>query len=341
MSGNRKLDVLRAIVTEYVHTREPVGSKAIAQSHDLGVSSATIRNDMALLEEAELIYQPHTSAGRIPTDKGYRVFVDSLSQLKPLSPSERSAVEAFLSQSVDLDDVVTRTVRLLAQVTHQVAVVEYPVVNRQKLRRIEVVDLSERRLLVIVVTCAGRVNEKTLDFSHDIDPATIATVRQRLNDVLSGRYGDEMPPLITEAASSVDESVRSVLHSVGNAVVELARPSTDSRIVLSGISNLARGALDFHDIAPVLDALEEQVVLLRLFSQLSQDDEDVQVRIGAENDHDALAEAAVVAGTYRASMAAGQSSAHLGVVGPTRMDYARTMASVRAVAAYLSRFLNR
>ena len=122
---NRRLDVLRAIVTQYVATREPVGSKAIAAG-GLGVSSATIRNDMAVLEEAGLIYQPHTSAGRVPTDRGYRVFVDRLAQLKPMSAPERQALETFLSESVDIDDVVERSVRLLAQVTHQVALVQYP-----------------------------------------------------------------------------------------------------------------------------------------------------------------------------------------------------------------------
>lgn len=341
MSGDRRLDVLRAIVTEYVHTREPVGSKAIAQSHDLGVSSATIRNDMALLEETGLIYQPHTSAGRIPTDKGYRVFVDTLSQLKPMSPSERHAVEAFLGESVDLDDVVARTVRLLAQVTRQVAVVEYPVLDRQSLRRVEVLDLADSRLLVIVVTMLGRVDERTLEFPEAVAASTIETIRERLNSAWRGLTGDEILPLIDGLTDSVDAPVRPVLEAVAEAVVDLLRPSGESRIVMAGISNLARGAVDFRDIAPVLDALEEQVVLLRLFSELSQEDEGVQVRIGAENAHDALAEAAVVAGTYRASMPAGESRAHLGVVGPTRMDYARTMASVRAVAAYLSRFLNR
>lgn len=113
MSDDRRLDVLCAIVSEYVHTREPVGSKVIAQQHDIGVSSATIRNDMALLEEAGLIYQPHTSAGRVPTDKGYRVFVDSLASVKPMSGPERNAVESFLTDSCDIDEIVAKTVRLL------------------------------------------------------------------------------------------------------------------------------------------------------------------------------------------------------------------------------------
>ena len=129
-ADERRLAVLRAIVEDYVATQEPVGSKALVERHHLGVSPATIRNDMAALEEDGLIAQPHTSAGRVPTDKGYRLFVDRLSQVKPLTPAERRAIQAFLDGAVDLDDVVRRTVRLLAQLTRQVAVVQYPSLTR-------------------------------------------------------------------------------------------------------------------------------------------------------------------------------------------------------------------
>src|SRR5690606_16689186 len=136
---DRKLAVLRAIVEDYVATNEPVGSKAIAERHNLKVSPATVRNDMAALEEQGYITQPHTSAGRVPTDKGYRLFVDRLSQVKPLSAAERRAIETFLAGAVDLDDVVMRTVKLLAQLTRQVAVVQYPTLTRSTVRHVELV----------------------------------------------------------------------------------------------------------------------------------------------------------------------------------------------------------
>ena len=142
---DRKLDVLRAIVEDYVSTQEPVGSKALVERHNLGVSPATIRNDMAALEDEGYIAQPHTSAGRIPTDKGYRLFVDRLSTVKPLSTAERRAIQNFLDGAVDLDDVVARTVRLLAQLTQQVAVVQYPSLTRSTVRHVELVPLTHRR----------------------------------------------------------------------------------------------------------------------------------------------------------------------------------------------------
>ena len=138
----RRLEVLRAIVQDYVSTNDPVGSKALAERHDLGVSPATIRNDMAVLEEQGYITQPHTSAGRVPTDKGYRLFVDRLSAVKPLSVAEKRAIERFLDGAVDLHDVLGRTVRLLAQLTRQVAVVQYPTLSRSAVRHLEVVQLA-------------------------------------------------------------------------------------------------------------------------------------------------------------------------------------------------------
>ena len=176
---SRRLDVLRAIVTQYVATREPVGSKAIAAG-GLGVSSATIRNDMAVLEEAGLIYQPHTSAGRVPTDRGYRVFVDRLAQLKPMSAPERQALEAFLSESVDIDDVVERSVRLLAQVTHQVALVQYPGSRVRTLKHLEVLAIAPGRVLIVVITTDGEVGERTLTLDTPLDDAQLRAVRDHL-----------------------------------------------------------------------------------------------------------------------------------------------------------------
>jgi heat-inducible transcriptional repressor len=145
MLEERRLAVLRAIVADYVSTHEPVGSKALVERHNLGVSPATIRNDMAALEEEGFIAQPHTSAGRVPTDLGYRMFVDRLSGVKPLSAPERRAIHQFLDEAVDLDDVMVRTVRLLAQITKQVALVQYPSLARSRIRHVELVSLSSTR----------------------------------------------------------------------------------------------------------------------------------------------------------------------------------------------------
>src|SRR3712207_3739817 len=180
MVSERGLEVLRVIVQDYVASREPVGSKTIVDRHGFGVSAATIRNDMAQLEEEELIAAPHTSSGRVPTDKGYRVFVNRLSELRPLSPAQRHAIETFLGSSVDLDDVLSRTVRLLSQLTHQVALLQYPTLSRSTIRHVEVVLLGPTRLLAVLITDGGRVEQRVVDLPGEMDGAVLEDLRSRL-----------------------------------------------------------------------------------------------------------------------------------------------------------------
>ena len=180
MIDDRKLDVLRAVVTDYVSSREPVGSKALVERHHMKVSPATVRNDMAALEEEGYLTQPHTSAGRIPTDKGYRLFVDRIAQVKPLSPAERRAISTFLDGAVDLDDIVTRTVRLLAMITHQVALVQYPGSRVRTLKHLEVLGLTPGRVLVVVITADGEVGERTLSLDTPLDDGQLLAVRDHL-----------------------------------------------------------------------------------------------------------------------------------------------------------------
>ncbi len=179
--ASRQLEILKAIVDEYVATEEPVGSKTIASRAGLGISPATIRNEMAVLEDAGLITQPHTSAGRIPTNKGYRVFVDQLDQVKPLSNAERKAIENFLDGASDLDDVITRTVRLLAQVTKQVAVVQYPSLSKAKVRHIELVLLNPARVMVVLITDTGRVEQRMVEIPFDISESALSDLHKKLN----------------------------------------------------------------------------------------------------------------------------------------------------------------
>jgi transcriptional regulator of heat shock response len=239
MTSDRRLEILRAIVDEYVQTQEPVGSKAIAEKNSLGISPATIRNEMALLEEEGLITQPHTSAGRIPTDRGYRLFVDKLAAVKPLSNAERRAIETFLSESHDLDELMKRSAKLLADITKQVAVVTYPILG----------DLQNRE-----------------------------------------------------------------------------------KMAISGTANLARSG-DGSSLSNVLEALEEQVVLLRLLNDAQNT---VHVTIGSEQPDANLQTTSLVTVGY--GLDANPVGA-LGVLGPTRMDYAGSMAAVAAVSRYIGRFI--
>ena len=182
MSEDRRLAVLRAIVEDYVATHEPVGSRALVDRHHLNVSSATVRNDMAALEDEGFIAQPHTSAGRIPTDKGYRLFVDRLTEVRALSTPERRAIQNFLEGAFDLDEVVDRSVRLLAQLTRQVAVVQYPSLPRSSVRHVELVSLLPTRVMVVVIASTGRIEQRVVDLESPMFEAGLAKVRQRINE---------------------------------------------------------------------------------------------------------------------------------------------------------------
>lgn len=338
-SDDRRLDVLRAIVEDYVATKEPVGSRALVERHSLGVSPATIRNDMAALEDAGYIVQPHTSAGRVPTDLGYRVFVDRLADVRPLSQPERRAIQSFLEDGLDLDDVVDRAVRLLAQLTHQVAVVQYPSLRRSALRHVELVPVGSRHVLVVIITDTGRVEQRTVELEQDIDAATLAELRSRLAVAAAGRTMHQLAPLLTALHDSFAPEHHAFVDAIVAVVMETMAQEAEERIVVAGTANLAREAsTDFAGtIGPVLEALEEQVVLLRLITDMGADEQAVSVRIGRETQHDKLVEASIVTTGYGTGEAG--PVARIGSIGPLRMDYAGTMSSVRAVARYLSRVL--
>jgi heat-inducible transcriptional repressor len=331
---DRKLAVLRAIVEDFVSTNEPVGSKALVDRHNLDVSPATIRNDMAALEELGFIVQPHTSAGRIPTDKGYRLFVDRLSAIKPFSAAERRAIETFLAGAYDLDDVVMRTVRLLAQLTRQVAVVQYPSLSKSAVRHVELVPLTDRRLLLVLITDTGRVEQRVVELPALVEEDAVIQLRAVLNACLVGRKLTEVASVVAELPDRVGPGERANAAAVLSVILETLVARHDEKIVVGGASNLT--AADFsRGLREVLEALEEQVVLMRLLGEVD-DQSSVTVTIGAENDVQGLRGTSVVATGYGSG---DRPLAKLGVVGPTRMDYPTAMGAVRAVARYTGQIL--
>jgi heat-inducible transcriptional repressor len=331
---DRKLEVLRAIVEDYIATNEPVGSKSLVDRHNLGVSSATIRNDMAALEEEGLIAQPHTSAGRVPTDAGYRVFVDRLTEIKPLSSAEKRAIATFLDGAVDLDDVLHRAVRALAQLTRNVAVVQYPALARSRVRHLELVMVSTTRLMLVLITDTGRVEQRVVDLAAPVSEENVSDLRATLNAKLRDRPLSEAPEVIGDLPEQVGQKLRGMLATLSSVLLEvLVEPASD-RIVLGGTANLSQ-TVDFPAIRPVLEALEEQVVLLRLLDQ-SVSSSKVLVRIGNETQVERLAGASVVSTGYNLH---GSAVGAVGVLGPRRMDYGHTMARVAAVARYVGDLL--
>ncbi len=341
MLDARKLQVLRAIVEDYVATREPVASKTLVERYRLGVSSATVRNDMAVLEDEGYITQPHTSAGRVPTDQGYRLFVDQLMQLRALTPAESRAIGRMLEGAVDIDDVMKRTVRLLSHLTNQVALIQYPSFSRSKVRHVDVIALTDTRLMVLVVADTGRVEQRVIETSEPVTETFISEVRGRLLEIMPGHYFGEASLLLegfdSNFAPNQHAWVKSIVSEIASTLIE----KSDDRVVLSGTANLARlGETLGMTLEAMLEELEENVALLQLIADDCQNEsvEALRVRIGRENPLAGFETASVVSAGYGTDSA---SVAHLGVVGPTRMDYSETILMVQAVANYLSQYVNR
>ena len=337
MIPERSLEVLRAIVQDFISSNQPVGSKALLDRHPLGVSAATIRNDMALLEEEELITAPHTSSGRIPTEKGYRLFVDRLSEVKQLTPAERSAIENFMNTASDLDDIVDRTARSLAQLTNTLAVVQYPSLGRSSVRHIELIPLGSDRILLMLITDSGRIQQLQVDTEAELAEDLIQEVRCRLNGMLAGVQLSSVEARLTELEDEYSLERRSFVRDVVTALQSLVDANRQEKLVISGAANLVRRDEDFSgELSKVLEAIEEQVVLLKLLDELHADQHGVGLRIGSELGLQGLKHASIVVTGYENR---GTEVAKLGVLGPTRMDYSQNIASVRAVARYLTKTL--
>jgi heat-inducible transcriptional repressor len=293
---------------------------------------------MAALEEEGFITQPHTSAGRVPTDKGYRLFVDKLTTLKPMSAAERRAITTILDGAVDLDDVVQRSVRLLSQLTRQVAVVQYPTLSRSTVRHVELVPLSAHRLLVVLILSTGRVEQRLVELDHELGESELAELRSQVNRAAVGSIIAEaasaLKGLVPEQPTPATSATAAVVDTLVDAMSD---HRSDERIAVGGAANLARFGESFDTaVRPLLEALEEHVVLLKLLGEAHTGGA-VTVRIGHEGPYQELASTSVVATGYGPG---DEALATLGVVGPTRMDYPGSMAAVRAVARYVSRILD-
>ena len=343
-----------------------MGSTSLTRDHDLGVSSATIRNDMAALEDEGYLIQPHTSAGRVPTEKGYRYFVDRLATVVPLSEAQRRGINSFLSGSVSLKDALQRSARLLSEITGQVAVVASPSLAKATLRHVEMVPVAMTTLLAVVITDTGRVAQHGLTIASMPAVDEINRLSNTVNEQCDGLSLSKSAETVRSIAASAGyESVRGVADALADAFESMALDERANELYMSGTSHLAHSR-SLADLAPLFDALEEQVVLMKLMSNLSEETNASGVGRGhrLRNAHPRTTACFRGSSGYGRSGAAGEPAgndpvgepetesetesqtndtepiAFVGSIGPTHMDYAATMAAVRAVARYLTAFLS-
>ncbi len=340
MISVRNLAVLRAIIEDFIATNEPVASKSLVERHNFGVSSATIRNDMAALEEEGYITAPHTSSGRIPTDKGYRVFVDQLIQAEAESVEIRKSFSELrkqfsktLDQLTDLDERLETSAQLLAKATGEAAVIQYPNLNSVLVRAIELVKVSTNRALVILITESERIQQHLVVFPVEVSEDLLHQIRGKVNAVATGVLIDDLPALLKKSLETVASADKAIMQKVIEGVLVLIDSNRQDKIAFAGTTNLVRNEDQFAGGLPsLLETLDQQKDLFAFLSKV----ESVQPKaiIGSENSVVELSNSSLLLSSYTDQ---GQELAKVALVGPTRMNYSKNLAAVLALAHLLSK----
>jgi heat-inducible transcriptional repressor len=323
----RKARILRAVVEEYIETAQPVGSGHVAKAGSVNVSSATVRNDMATLEQEGYLYQPHTSAGRVPTEKGYRFFVDTLQAPVKLRSGDANHVRSFFAQAHgELERMLHDTSRLLADLTQYAGVVVGPGHDVATVRSIQLVSLSPRVVVLVAVLSNGSVDKHTLELDADVDEVRLSAVATRLSTLVIGR------PL-ADVGGSADE--RDKKDPVLTAALAALRGVVDDRVFIGGTATMSEAFDAIGTVTEILRILEEQFVVVTLLHDVV--DRGLTVAIGTETGMEPLAECAVVVAPYEID---GEPAGSIGVLGPARMHYPQALAAVAVVSQRLGRHLS-
>ena len=338
MSGadlsRRAQKILHAVITEYLHGGDAVGSRTVTRRHDLGLSPATVRNVMADLEDMGLLEQRHSSAGRVPTPTGLRFFIDSLLKVRGLSAREKEEIRERVVAPTP-DEVVLRASRLLSDLTQHAAIIIAPDPDQQRLGQIEFVPLRDGKLIAVLVTTDGRIENRLI--IDEVDPRRLESIHNYLNQLLSGMTIDEVRERVIhelgEDKNKYDQAISAALR-LGHAVF-VAQPDRSADVLISGQTNLLDDALAQDRARDLLRTLEDKETLVRLLDR-TRHAEGLQVFLGAETSMSGLAGSSVVAVSYGPEdMPIGA----LAVIGPMRMNYGKVMSVVDVTAETVSRLL--
>lgn len=326
--GERQASILRAIVREYIRSGEPVGSKHLVDRSRLNVSSATVRNEMARLEELGYLAQPHTSAGRIPTDRGYRFFVDEIKAPRALNDSQRRAIAAEISEGEpnSVEELLRRATDTVTRFTHHAAAVLARRMQSGRLRRLELFPVGSRAASLVLIAENGRVEQRTLTLEGGLSDVDVERVGRRLGEELQGIEIERATKDVLDAAATSDPRERSLLEGIAAALATLR--AADEHVVLGGVANLAgEESFERETLSKLYEALERQSALLELLTQGLGDP--VSVRIGHELPAEPFQSCSIVVASFGGE---GQQHGSVSVIGPTRMDYDRVIATANAVA---------
>ena len=334
MLNERRRRVLSALVEEYIASATPVGSRTLVTRYELGCSPATVRNELSILEETGYVLQPHVSAGRMPTDTGYRSFVDELIESGAPARAGESMGAGLPSHAAEVDDLLRETSLALTHLTSCLAVVLAPSVSLSRVRRIDLLSMGPRRALFVLITSSGQVVNRSIELSADTTPERLARIERAMNVALDGKRAAEIAP--QRAAIEAQDASDGLVRRIADVIVESLEEADHDRLTHVGVPALLAQP-EFHDAGrarPLIEFLEDGIAVLEALSD-ALGSREITVRIGHENRRAELGNLSIVATNFGSANGQGV----IGVIGPTRMDYPRAMAAVRVVADGLSEAL--
>lgn len=333
----RKQRVLRAIITDYINTAEPVGSRTIAKSYNLGVSSATIRNEMADLEEMGLIEQPHTSSGRVPSQKGYRYYVDFLMGDSSLVPGEKEMLDSFfLEHLTKLDHLLNDTCKVLSDMSRYITMIMTPTKSTGTLEQLQIVPLSPFQAVLIIVTDVGLVHHRTIDFPVPVTKKRLEEISAAILQRLKGRSIEDVNNTLLRELSGELSQEMDIVNGILEMLSDAVRSSGEEKVILEGTLNILNHP-EFQDIEKVKDILSfltNEDILKELLQ--GRTGNGASFAIGEELSHGQINQCSMVTCTYTIN---GNTMGSIGILGPTRMEYARSASLIKEVAEKLSQVL--
>ncbi len=329
----RKLQVLHAIIQSYIITAEPIGSRTISKKFDLGVSSATIRNEMSDLEELGFLVKPHTSSGRIPSDKAYRLYVNTIVPMIDIDPLfSKLQIDALMDNDEHIENLVENMAKLLSKVTNYTAIAISPQVNKSTIKSIQLVTIDESRIMVVLVTDSGVVKNKILKLEEEIDYHTLGIITNFLNTELRGHTVDEINKDFSEKITKELYSMSSPIIKIMPIIINSLEGNEESSLYMDGVTNIFNFPEynDMNRAKEFLSFMEDKENLLAML--LRDNSEGIKVMIGTENQHEAIKTCSVITTDYNID---GKIIGKIGVIGPTRMDYEKVINSVKSFSLEL------
>ena len=335
--NERKIRILEAIINDYIASAEPIGSRTIAKKYDLGISSATIRNEMSDLEEMGFIVQPHASAGRVPSDKGYRYYVDSLMHRRELMPEEIEYMKKMIAGNINkIDYLMKEVARALAILTNCITVVTEPHINKTTLKHLQLVPLDESSILLVAVTDSKNVKNNVIRVDCVPDYDTLSKMTIVLNNRLSGLSNDGFDPKVIETLRKDLGSFGHLAPIIVKTVYEIISYEDNLNVYTSGVKNIL-GFPEFNDIdkaRAIFSTLEENEELISL---LDSDDDNIKIIIGSENALSHFRDCSIIKANYSFG---GQTYGNIGIIGPTRMNYPQIVSVLNGVVQSINSALS-